>query len=214
MAAQFRCGKCSKPVFSKLTKCLDCGFLGPHRFSAAEGTGIEGGTPAAPPTRRGDSYPSEQIDNMQPTRSHGERSYASEPAEDLPEPTRTHAGRRDVEDDSRFPVGMGPRSPILNHIDQMEHSVDKDSRKRHDKHKPDRDYEDLSDTYRSSNSYEDEEDEDTAPSKRPDNVVTYIVSAILVLVLVIAALYVYNNFDALTDWLASPTLPQFIRPSQ
>jgi len=37
-------------------------------------------------------------------------------------------------------------------------------------------------------------------------------SAILVILLIIAAIYVANNYDELTKWLAKPTLPQFLTP--
>jgi hypothetical protein len=40
-----------------------------------------------------------------------------------------------------------------------------------------------------------------------------VISIILVIVLLIAAIYVINNFEEITTWLASPTVPEFFQPS-
>jgi hypothetical protein len=209
--SQFRCGKCAKPVSSKYAKCLDCGSLGPHIFSGSGGSAIEGGPAVAGPHHRRDSYPSDRIEHQQPPPPRQDRFSAPEAMETTPEPPRSHM--HETEDDSRFPAGMRSRSPILDFVEDMDESREKEPR-RHSEREADRDSMEQSETHNHHVSYEGDRDETAAPSESSSNTVTYIVSAILILVLIIAALYVYNNFDSLTTWLASPTIPEVFRPSR
>jgi hypothetical protein len=211
--SQFRCGKCAKPVSSKYTKCLDCGFLGPHTFNVSVGGALEGGPPVAHPPKRRDTYPAELVDKPQPppVSRAPERFQPAEPvdvAEDMPRPHGSH----EVDDDTRFPVGMRRRSPILDFVDNMDDSEDTEP-KRRSKREDDRDSEDESDEDDRYISYDEDRREKPAPEK-PDNTVTLIISIVLILLLAIAAIYVINNYDALTKWLASPTVPEVFKPSE
>ena len=212
MDSQFRCGKCGKPISSKYAKCLDCGSLGPHTFSVSVGSPVDGGPPVANTPRRRDTYPAEQIDRPQPAVAHPHERYeAAEPMDSPDEPPRSHP-IHDSEDDSRFPVGMRPRSPILDYVEDMDASSDKEP-KRHSKKEDDRDSEDESDDDDRYLSNDDDQREKPAPEK-PNNTLTIIISIILVLLLIIAAIYVINNYEELTKWLASPTVPEIFKPSE
>ena len=211
MDSQFRCGKCGKPISSKYAKCLDCGSLGPHTYSGSVGSAIDGGPPVAHPPKRRDTYPAEQIDRQQPSveRPH-ERYEAAEPM-DIPAEAPRSRPIHDFEDDSKFPIGMRPRSPILDYVEDMDESEDKEP-KRHQKKEDDRDSEDESEDDDRYLSYDDSEHVKPAPEK-PNNTMTIIVTIILVLLLIIAAIYVINNYDELSKWLASPTVPEVFKPS-
>ena len=210
--SQFRCGKCAKPVSSKYTKCLDCGFLGPHTFNASVGGVLEGGPPVARPPKRRDTYPAELVDKPQPPVSRPpERYQAAQPmeiAEDTPRPHASH----EIDDDTRFPVGMRHRSPILDYVDNVDESEDNEPKRRSNR-EDDRDSEDEPDE--DDRYISDDEDRRERPTpEKPDNTVTLIISIVLILLLAIAAIYVINNYDALTKWLASPTVPEIFKPSE
>lgn len=212
MDSQFRCGKCGKPISSKYAKCLDCGSLGPHTFSGSVGSPVDGGPPVAHSPKRRDTYPAEQIDRPQPPVTHPHERYeAAEPMGIPDEPPRSHP-ILDSEDDSKFPIGMRPRSPILDYVEDMDASEDKESKRRY-KREDDRDSEDESDDDDRYLSYNDDQREKPAPEK-PNNTLTIVISIILVLLLVIAAIYVINNYEELTKWLASPTVPEIFKPSE
>ena len=127
------------------------------------------------------------------------------------EPPRSHP-IHDSEDDSKFPIGMRPRSPILDYVEDMDESGDKEPKRRY-KREDDRDSEDESDDDDRYLPYDDGERVKPAPEK-PNNTMTIIVSIILVLLLIIAAIYVINNYDELSKWLASPTVPEIFKPSE
>jgi hypothetical protein len=127
------------------------------------------------------------------------------------EPPRSHP-IHDSEDDSRFPVGMRPRSPILDYVEDMDASENKEPKRRY-KREDDRDSEDESDDNDRYLSDDDDQREKPAPEK-PNNTLTIVISIILVLLLIIAAIYVINNYEELTKWLASPTVPEIFKPSE
>jgi hypothetical protein len=210
--SQFRCGKCGKPISSKYAKCLDCGSLGPHTFSGSVGSSVDGGPPVAHPPKRRDTYPAEQIDRPQPPVAHPHERYeAAEPMGISDEPPRSHP-IHDSEDDSKFPAGMRPRSPILDYVEDMDASENKEPKRRY-KREDDRDSEDESDDNDRYLSDDDDQREKPAPEK-PNNTLTIVISIILVLLLIIAAIYVINNYEELTKWLASPTVPEIFKPSE
>jgi hypothetical protein len=208
MESQFRCGKCGKPISSKFAKCLDCGSLGPHIFSGS-GSAVEGGPPVAQPPHRRDSYPADMIDRPQPAPSRPERYSSPEPQEAPTEPVRSLPSR-DFDDDSKFPAGMRSRSPILDFVEGIDASREREPRRRPERESS-RDSAGQSDSYGSSD--EDEGEQNSIPSAGSSSTITYIISAILIISLIIAALYVYSNFDSLTRWLASPTVPEVFKPS-
>jgi hypothetical protein len=211
--SQFRCGKCARPISSKFTKCLECGYLGPHTFNTSAGAAIEGGPPAARPPKRRDTYPADQIDRPSPNVTRPpERFEAMEPADVAEERPRAHA-THEIDDDNKFPVGMRPRSPILDYVEHVDGIESTDERRR-----PGRESEDDSDDRseereRFSSTDEGEERVKPAPGK-PNNTLTLIISIILILLLAIAAIYVINNYEELTKWLASPTVPEVFKPSE
>jgi hypothetical protein len=210
LESQFRCGKCGKPISSKYTKCLDCGSLGPHTFSGSAGSSIEGGPPVSPPPKRRDSYPAERIDRPEPPPSRPERYVTPEPADIPSEPARSLPSR-DFEDDSRFPVGMRSRSPILDYVENIDESSEEKPGRKRDRDR-DEDYADVSDD--NMRGVQDDDDQEVRTSQASQNsTVTLIVSITLILILIVAVLYVFNNFDAMTKWLASPTIPDVLKPS-
>jgi hypothetical protein len=123
-----------------------------------------------------------------------------------------HAVHEIEEDDNKFPVGMRRRSPILDYVEDVDSSSQVEQRRRPEK---DDDREDAEEEDRVS-SYDEEEGErreQPAPAK-PSNTLTIIITVILILLLAIAAIYVINNYDMLTKWLASPSGPAVLKPSE
>ncbi len=213
MDSQFRCGKCGKPISSKYAKCLDCGSLGPHTFSGSVESPIDGGPPVAHPPKRRDTYPADQVDRPQPSVAHPHERYeAAEPIDIPDEPPHSHP-IHDSEDDSKFPVGMRPRSPILDYVEDMGESEDKEP-KRHRKKEEDRDTEDESDDSDRYLSDDDEERRNEPAPEKSNSTLAWVVGIILIFVLIIAAIYVINNYEELTKWLASPTVPEIFKPSE
>ena len=125
MDSQFRCGKCGKPISSKFTKCIDCGSLGPHTYVTSAAGPTEIGRGPQSPQRR-DSSPAGRGERQSPA-TRGERY--SEPMDIPAEPPSRSAGQHDA-DDSRFPAGMRHRSPILDHIEDMDSGEQKEPKKR------------------------------------------------------------------------------------
>ena len=120
MDKDFRCGKCNKPISSKYSKCLDCGYLGPHSYDAQpNGPAENDHAPQAPATRRRDSFPAESTEGQKPA---GQPQRYSEPMDIPAEPPSRSRGRHD-DGDSRFLEGMRSHSPILEHIDNMESNI-------------------------------------------------------------------------------------------
>lgn len=209
--SQFRCGKCGKPISSKFTKCLDCGSLGPHTYN----------TPAAGPTeighspQRRDSSPADRGERQAPA---ARTERYSEPVDIPAEPPARSAGRHDA-DDSRFPAGMRRRSPILDHIEDMDSGETKEPKKRQRKERnQDEDY-DFDEKPAAKKHYKDFLEEDEDGKQQPSGVdtrrlVTTAISIILIVLLIMGSFYVYNNFDEITKWLASPTVPEIFRPGE
>jgi hypothetical protein len=206
LESQFRCGKCGKPLASKYSKCLECGYLGPHNFNSLDAPPIEEASSSRAP-RRKDTYPAERLAPEQPFTPPHER-FETSGAVDLPPEPPVHSAH-DEGEDSRFPAGMRSRSPILRDIEDIDRYEEKETKNSSRNMEPDskESSEDTSDygTYGS---------EQEGPSrKRPNNRVTMIVSITLVLILIVAAIYILGNFDDVTRWLASPTIPNVVRPS-
>ena len=213
MDSQFRCGKCGKPISSKFTKCLDCGSLGPHTYNAPADGPAEIGRGQQPPQRRD---PSSDRGERQGTTARPERY--SEPMDIPAEPPSRSAGRHDA-DDSRFPAGMRHRSPILDHIEEMDSGEQKEPKKRQRKEREQDEQYDFDEKPSAKKHYKDFLEEDEDGEQQPAGVnkrsmVTAVVSIILVVLLIAGAFYVYNNFDEITRWLASPTVPESVRPGE
>ena len=206
MDSQFRCGKCCKPVSSKYNKCLSCGYLGPHTFGSETSAG-PGATLPEYANGRSERYTRGEPAGHLPHSERHENLPATEPEAIAGERSRHE---HIIEDDSRFPAGMRSRSPILDHIEEID-QYDKKPAKKHGSKYSDRD---------SSSEFEDagqygsyEESEEKPENENSNRMVTIIVSVTLILVLAIAAVYIINNFDELTKWLASPTISEFFKPS-
>ena len=212
MDSQFRCGKCARPVSSKFTKCLECGYLGPHTFNSSAEAPIEGGPPVTKGPKRRDTYPASQVDMPapQPHPSHLPERYEAGPVEE--EMPHHRAAPEVEEDDNKFPVGMRRRSPILDYVEDVDDSSQVEQRKRPEKDE-DRDDAEEEDRFSSYDEEEGERREHPEPVKS-NNTVTIIVTVILILLLAIAAIYVINNYDMLTKWLASPSGPAVLKPSE
>lgn len=221
MDSQFRCSKCSRPISSKYAKCLDCGSLGPHIFTGSPDAAIEAG-PAVDrkPGRR--DYPAELVDRQPPHATHApERYEGPAPLDTAEDVAHTHSRPVELDEESRFPAGMKSRSPILDYvedIDEEDDDVIREKRRRRDRDEEE-DEEDRSESVEDEEEEEEEEDEDedrrrkrTAPEK--SNTAAWIVGIVLVLALIIAAIYVINNYEELTRWLASPTIPNVFKPSE
>lgn len=219
MDSQFRCGKCSKPISSKYAKCPGCGSLGPHTFTGSPDSSVEGGLPAEHKPGRRD-YPAELVDRQPSHAPHPpEKFKAPEPvdiSDDVPQP---HAHPiHDVEDGSRFPAGMKTRSPILNYVEDMDESSEKPEGKK--RRRRDRDTEEDDEVRYKSRDEDEDEDEDENEqqekhaSEEPNDSLTWVIGIILVLILIIAAIYAINNYEELTKWLASPTVPDIFKQSK
>jgi hypothetical protein len=206
--AQFRC-KCGKPMPSANGLCSDCGSLGPHIFTGNTAAPVE---PSDMPrgARHRESYTPEFVERPQPA-SRPER-YVAPPPEDIPPEPRHASGRMHDDDDSRFPVGMRSHSPILDHIRDLD-NVQTTSKKHTEKERP-RDYGER-DEEQSNYSYSGDEDREQEQPEPAGNggIVSIIASVVLMLALVIAAIYVINNYDEISRWLASPTVPEIFKPS-
>ncbi|MBN1375051.1 MAG: hypothetical protein JXA01_02725 [Dehalococcoidia bacterium] len=228
MDSQFRCGKCGKPISSKFSKCLDCGSLGPHTFTGSTGSALEGGPPADHKPVRRDSYPAERVDRPQPPASHLPAKYDEAPVDiEAASPHEHPLPLHDMEEDTKFPAGMRSRSPILDYVDDMDTTYDEDEakkrrKKERDRDRDDEDEEDEDEDENEEDDDEDEDDEEELKRKRhsktsaesPSSAVPWVVGIILILALIIATIYVINNFEELTRWLASPTIPEFFKPSE
>jgi len=209
---QFRCGKCGKPISSKFTKCIDCGSLGPHTYNAPATGPIETGHGAQSPQRRGTS-PADRGEGQSST-ARSERY--SEPMDIPAEPPSRSAGRHDA-DDSRFPAGMRHRSPILDHIENMDSGEQKEPKKRQRKERDQEEEYGFDEKPAAKKHYKDFLDEDEEGERQPAgagsrSLVTTAVGIILVVILIMGAIYIYNNFDEITRWLSSPTIPEAVRP--
>ena len=214
MDSQFRCGKCGKPISSKFTKCIDCGSLGPHTYVTSAAGPTEIGRGPQSPQRR-DSSPAGRGERQSPA-TRGERY--SEPMDIPAEPPSRSAGRHDA-DDSRFPAGMRHRSPILDHIEDMDSGEQKEPKKRQRKEREQDEEYDFDEKPAAKKHYKDFLDEDEDGEQQPAGVntrslVTTAVGIILIIVLIMGAFYIYNNFDEITRWLASPTIPEVFRPGE
>jgi hypothetical protein len=206
--AQFMC-KCGKPMSFATEKCADCGSLGPHAFMGKSGSVAESiDIPRGP--RHKESYTPEFVEH--PQAAPRPERYVAPPAEDVPAEPRYSAGRMHDDDDSRFPAGMRSHSPILDHIRNLDEEH-KETKKRPEKDRAS-DYEER-DERESSFSYggNGEGEQEQPQPASSSNTVSIIISVVLVLALVITAVYIINNFDEVTKWLASPTVPEVFKPS-
>ena len=213
MDSQFRCGKCGKPISSKFTKCLDCGSLGPHTYNAPAAGPIETGGRGTQSPQRRDPSPTDRGEGQSPT-ARAERY--SEPMNMPVEPPSRSGGRHDA-DDSLFPAGMRHRSPILDHIENMDSGEQKEPKKRQRKEREQEEDYGFDEKPAAKKHYKDflEEDEDRErqPARTDSrSLVTTAISIILIVILIMGAIYIYNNFDEVTRWLSSPTIPEVVRP--
>jgi peroxiredoxin len=133
-------------------------------------------------------------------------------------PQRGRGQRGD--DDSRFPVGISRRAEILNHIEEMDREGGKEPAKRQKKAR-EREADEVWDRgerpagERDFESFLDEGEEEEKPRKsKAGGIAATVISIVLIIVLVFGALYIYNNFDDVTKWLAAPTVPETIKPSE
>jgi peroxiredoxin len=134
------------------------------------------------------------------------------------EPPSRSGGRHDA-DDSRFPAGMRHRSPILDHIEDMDSGEQKEPKKRQRKEREQDEEYDFDKKPAAKKHYRDFLEEDENEEQQPAGVntrslVTTAISIILIVSLIIGFFYIYNNFDEMTRWLASPTVPEAVRPGE
>lgn len=209
METQYRC-KCGRAIFLPNEKCPDCGSLGPHNFTG-KSAAIAESTDIPRPSRHRDSYTPEFLDRPQPAAR--PEKYSAPPVDDTPTEPRHSGGRAFEEDDSMFPAGMRSHSPILDHIRNLE-GEEKETRKKAHREESREHREREEETAYSYTSDEDEEKLKEQPKPSGNGgIASTIISIVLVLALVIAALYVINNFEEITKWLASPTVPEVFKPS-
>lgn len=192
-------------------QCSECGSLGPHLFSGKTG---DTGEPShgSQFAARKEGYPAERVERREPP-ARFESSGGGEAVDISSEASPRMRGGGGDDDDIRFPAGMRSRSPILDHIEDIGDDYDeKQSRKRREKDRS-TDDEDVSDE-NVDDEYVDEEQDEGEPKKSGAGTTAIVVSVILVLLLIAAAVYVIYNFDTLSTWLASPTVPETLKPSQ
>jgi peroxiredoxin len=215
LANDYKCGKCGQPVSSKVTRCIYCGSLGPHLFA---------GQPAPPPpsghrptTGRPASYPSSGAEPPPVTQR---REPFIPPAEssEAPEERPAHVSHQGNQS-TDIPVSLNRRSPILDDIERLDEKRPPrnrgfslwPSRKKRDE--DEWDYaEDRQEPVRRAFDEEEDEEEERPVKPRPNTAFTVALSLALIIVLGLGVLYVYYNFDDITKWLASPTVPEVFRP--
>lgn len=210
MDTQFRC-KCGKPMSYANESCPDCGSLGPHVFMGKSSAPAESDDiPRS--TRHRESYTPEYVERPHPA-ARPER-YSIPPEDDVPVEPRHSTGIMNDNDDSRFPAGMRSHSPILDHIRNID-GEQKETKKRTEQARPH--YHEGRIEHRSSYSDNDDAEEEHKKENKHESsnsgIVSTIISIVLVLALVIAAVYVINNYEEITKWLASPTVPEVFKPS-
>ena len=215
MDSQFRC-KCGKQMAYSNEPCKDCGSLGPHNYAGQAGPPAV--TTQGPPQHgRSGNIPADRGER-QPSAPAGRESPANfEPVAGVS--ARSGGGQRG-EDGSRFPVGINRRAEILDHIEDMDREDGKGPAKRQKKAKEREDDGDW-DTgerpprERHFESFLDDGEEEEKPRKsRSGGIAATVISILLVIALILGAIYVYNNFDDLTLWLAGPTIPETLRPAE
>ena len=213
MDSQFRC-KCGKQMAYSNEPCKDCGSLGPHSYAGQPGPPAV--TTQGPPQQgHPGNIPVDRGERQSPASAGREGPANFEPVADV-SPRR--GGSRRGEDDSRFPVGISRRAEILDHIEDMDREDGKEPAKQKKKAKEreddgDWDSGERPDRERPFESFLDGGEEDEKPLKRKSGgTAATVISIILVIALIVGAIYIYNNFDDLTLWLAAPTIPETIRP--
>ncbi len=215
MDSQFRC-KCGKPMAYSNEPCKDCGSLGPHKYAGKAGPpAVTIQTP--PQQRRGENIPVDRGEGQRPADIGSESPANFEPvdvSDGEPRKGRGYHGN----DNAGFPAGIRRRSEILDHIDDMDREDRKEPSKRQKKAKEqeaDRDWgtEERPARERHFESFLEEGEEEKPRKNRTGGVAATVISIILIIALVIGALYIYNNFDELTRWLAVPTTPESTVPS-
>lgn len=194
--------------------CKFCGSLGPHIFTGKSSPGSD--MPADETLQQRAPGPANGANRTPPSQPKGDQfGIAGSASTADPSLHLSHTPKEEME----IPVNIYPRSPMLEHIDEMDSYERKESKKRHGKN-DDREYSDkFNDSYESKQEssrkksfVEDEEERTQRSSAR--NIVIPIISTGLMLLLVIATIYVVNNFEAVTKWLAAPTVPEVFQPSE
>lgn len=187
--------------------CKDCGSLGPHIFVGNTNTG-NGAAEQAPPgpkqvARPRDIPPPESHQGVQTPAPAPERSISPEPVSQ----GETFRSPRLKKGEGEFPASIRRSNEVLDYALRGEQE-EKEGAKRRRPKEADRDERRIT-----RPKYEDLEDEEEKPKKpSPKPLVPTVVSVVLVVLLIIGAIYVANNFDNLTKWLAKPTIPQFLTP--
>jgi len=213
--SQFRC-KCGKPMAYSNEPCKDCGSLGPHSYAGQAGPPAVT-TQLPPQQRRPENIPVDRGERR-PAASSGRESPASfEPVDAADIAPQRGRGQRG-DDDSRFPVGISRRAEILNHIEEMDREDGKEPAKRQKKAR-EREADEVWDKgerpagERHFESFLDEGDAEEPRKSKAGGIASTVISIVLIIALVIGALYIYNNFEELTLWLAAPAGPSTIGPS-
>ena len=209
MEAQYQC-KCGKAMMSANEQCPDCGSLGPHLFMGKNAPVIESAD--IPGTvRHKESFASGYADIRESVVSPDRPPASAE--EHTPAKSSHSGGRVFEEDDSSFPAGMRPHSPMLDHIRRLDEE-ETEIKKYPEKSRQHRDteQEEQQPLYpRDSDAETAGEQEQPQPSEN-SSIVPTIISIVLVIILLITTLYVINNFEEITQWLSSPTVPESIQP--
>lgn len=209
MEAQYRC-KCGKTMMSANEQCPDCGSLGPHLFMGKNAPVVESADiPGA--VRHRESFAPGYADIRESAVSPDQPPAPAE--EHIPLKPSHSGGRTSEEDDSSFPAGMRSHSPMLDHIRRLD-GEQTEIKKHPDKSRQHRDMgqEEQQPLYpRDSDAETAGEQEQPQPSKS-GSIVPTIISIALVIILLITTLYVINNFEEITQWLSSPTMPESIQP--
>ncbi|MDD5493774.1 MAG: redoxin domain-containing protein [Dehalococcoidia bacterium] len=193
---------------SQVSRCPDCGYLGPHQFvgkpESADDSSSETPQVKRPVRGRGKEFNPEAFGKEPPARM-ADRFIDSGP--DAP-----------VEFADAEPGNQGrPKVPFnirkSNEALDAALGIDKTGKKRprKDRYKAGEfDYIDKSDDEYTSE-YDEAEDEKEGKGKGRGS--TAIISIVLVIILVIGAVYVINNFEEVNKWLMNPTIPEFFQPS-
>ena len=210
MEVQYRC-KCGKVMLNANERCSDCGSLGPHSF-IGKNVPVAGSTDISETIRRRGNQDAEYTDRREVAESPGESLAATE--DHVPAKPSYPGSRAFEENDSNFPVGMHSHSPMLDHIRSLE------GEQRETKEHPEKSGQHIeagdrypSYPYDTDGERVREKERLQPPSK--SSIVSTIITVVLVVALLIAVIYVINNFEEITQWLASPTVPESVQfPSE
>jgi len=213
LESHFRC-KCGRLMAYSNEPCKNCGSLGPHTFIG--NTAPESDNNANKTVQHRDLPISRSFDNPPPINREDKHPFPKKP--DMPSEPEIPVHIAPDKNDSTFPAGMRTRSPILDHIQKLDNIQEETQKKKKRKEEK---YNDVGSTGTGSaksfidlEEIEGGEKREKQTAGKKGNSTAVIISLILIILLLIGTVYVINNFEEITKWLAAPTVPLFPKPDE